>query len=67
MVRKQRTMQIEEISGEGRPISIKRRVYVYEFPELEECRDFWEKRFGPEKWPENSGKIDDLPVEKEPF
>jgi len=67
MVRKQRTMEIEEISGEGRPINIKRRVYVYEFPELEECRKFWEKRSGPEKWPTGSDKIEELTVEREPF
>jgi len=60
-------MEIEEISGEGRPISIRRRVYVYEFPELEECRKFWVDKFGPEKWPVSSDKVEELPIEKEPF
>lgn len=47
----QRMAQTKVVNSYGEEIMVTRRVYFYEFPELEKCREHWDKHHGgPFSW-----------------
>lgn len=52
----QRWASVRELNEDDQSTrKVKRRVYFYEFPNLERCRSRWEEIYGEETWP--SGEI----------